>query len=184
MEHTFDVALSFATEDQKLVERVYDYLRAEGLRVFFAPSQEGQAVLSGKNQRQIFYQIFGWEARYAALFVSKHYLRREIPMEEARIALSKREGDGTAIPIYLEDDAVLPLQIFDPSKINYFRSSYPEAIATHLAMRCTNGAGTKTMPKISEQMSSSSQRANGMLISGNIGGKQIFIQNHQGDINL
>lgn len=184
MEHSFDVALSFATEDQKLVEQVYDYLRAEGLRVFFAPSLEGQAVLSGKNQRQIFYQIFGWEARYAALFVSKNYLRREVPMEEARIALFKREGSGTAIPIYLEDDAVLPLKIFDPSRTNYFRSPYPEAIATHLAARCRGKTEPKTVPNRADQGMSGSQSSGGMYAVGNVGQKQIFIQDHQGDINL
>ncbi len=182
MVRTFDVALSFATEEQKLVEQVYDYLRAEGFRVFFAPSLEGQAVLSGKNQRQIFYQIFGWEARYVALFVSKNYLRREVPMEEARIALFKREGNGTAIPIYLEDDAMLPPQIFDPSKTNYFRSPYPEAIAAHLADRCRDKAEKRTTPD--GAMMPGASGSGGMHISGNIGQKQIFIQDHQGDINL
>ena len=59
MDYKYDIALSFATEDQKLVEKVYHYLRAENLNVFFAPSQEGQKVLSGKNQREVFYSIFG-----------------------------------------------------------------------------------------------------------------------------
>lgn len=71
MEKQFEIALSYATEDQNLVEKVYHYLKAEQVNVFFAPSKEGQVFLSGKNQREAFYSIFGKNARYVALFVSK-----------------------------------------------------------------------------------------------------------------
>lgn len=71
MKCQFDIALSFATENQPLVDTVYHYLKVRGFRVFFAPSPEGQVFISGKNQREVFYQIFGWEAAYAALFVTK-----------------------------------------------------------------------------------------------------------------
>lgn len=50
----FDVALSFATENQPLVENVYHYLKAKGLRVFFAASPEGQVFISGKTSARCF----------------------------------------------------------------------------------------------------------------------------------
>lgn len=134
MKHQYDIAISFATENKDIADKVYHYLRAENFSVFFAPSPEAQAVLSGKNQREVFYRIFGVEAEYAVLFVSKDYVAKEVPMEEANIAFSKHKGDGKVIPVYL-DGTPLPKDIFDPKSTNYFCSSNPVAIASHLADR-------------------------------------------------
>lgn len=176
MSHQFDIALSFATENQTLVEKVYHYLRAEGFRVFFAPSPEGQAFISGKNQREVFYQIFGREAAYAALFVTKDYIRRPVPLEEASIALTKRAGTDTAIPIYV-DGTPLPADLLDPKQTNYFPSGDPVAITAHLAARC----GPPEPPALA---SSASQDFGGMHICGNQAEKQVFIDKLEGTLNL
>lgn len=179
MEHTFDIALSFATENQPLVEDVYQYLKAEGYRVFFAPSPEGQTFISGKNQRQIFYQIFGCEAEYVALFVTKDYTSKQVPMEEARIALTKRAGNGTVIPIYL-DGTQLPAALFDPKQSNYYASTDAVDIAAHLATRLRQSASVSPSPAPQAEP----QSTGGMYISGNTAQKQVFIQTHQGTIKL
>lgn len=57
MKYQYDIALSFATENQDLVEKVYHYLRAEAITVFFAPSPECHRILNGRNQREAFYEI-------------------------------------------------------------------------------------------------------------------------------
>lgn len=176
MNRKFDIALSFATENQALVEDVYHYLKAKGLRVFFAPSPEGQAFISGKNQREVFYQVFGWEAEYAALFVTKDYIRRQVPMEEASIALTERAGTGTAIPIYL-DGTPLPASLLDPKQTNYFASESPVAIAAHLAARCRPSEPSPPAPPASQDLG-------GMHISGNTAQKQVFIQTLEGSLNL
>lgn len=176
MSHQFDIALSFATENQALVEDVYHYLRAEGLRVFFAPSPEGQAFISGKNQREVFYQIFGREAAYVALFVTKDYICKQVPMEEASIALTKRAGTDTVIPIYM-DGTPFPTDLLDPKQTNYLVSGNPVSIAAHLAVRCKPPEPPAPAP-------STSQELGGMHISGNIGGKQIFVNDVKGSINL
>ena len=80
-----DIAISFATENEELAETVYHYLKAEGLSVFFAPAPECQTILSGENQREFFYRIFGMESRYVILLVSEFYVRKEVPMEEADV---------------------------------------------------------------------------------------------------
>lgn len=174
MSHQFDIALSFATENQALVEKVYHYLRAEGFRVFFAPSPEGQAFISGKNQREVFYQIFGWEAAYVALFVTKDYICKDVPIEEASIALDKRAGTGTVLPIYMDGT---PLSLIDPKQTNYFASGNPAAIATHLAARC----GPPEPPALA---ASASQDFGGMHICGNQAEKQVFIDKLEGTLNL
>lgn len=176
MNYQFDIALSFATENQALVENVYHYLKAKGFRIFFAPSPEGQAFISGKNQREVFYQIFGWEAEYVALFVTKDYICKKVPMEEASIALTERAGAGTVIPIYL-DGTPLPAELLDPKQTNYFASENPVAIAAHLAARCKTPEPLPTAPPASQDLG-------GMYISGNTAQKQVFIQKHEGTINL
>lgn len=176
MKHQFDIALSFATENQPLADTVYHYLKAKGLRVFFAPSPEGQVFLSGKNQREVFYQIFGWEAAYAALFVTKDYVRKQVPMEEAAIALIERKGTNTVIPIYV-DGTPLPNELFDPNQENYFTADNPVAIASHLAARCGQ-------PAFSPPAQHEPQGPDGMNISGNIAEKQVFIQEFIGNLDL
>lgn len=52
MNQHYDIALSFATEEQELVEKVYRYLKAENILVFFAPALECQVVLSGKTREK------------------------------------------------------------------------------------------------------------------------------------
>lgn len=177
MKYQYEIALSFATEEQDLVEKVYHYLKAENINVFFAPSPEGQILLSGKNQREIFYNIFGMNAKYVALFVSNHYIGREIPMEEASIAFAKHGKDGKVIPIYL-DGTSLPASMFNPKDTNYFKSNNPAVIASHLA------AKIKSARDISKSESKVAGSGNVMNINGNVAEKQIFMQTSKGSINL
>lgn len=177
MQYEFKIALSFATEEQELVNKVYHYLKAENVQAFFAPSAEGQTVLSGKNQREIFYSIFGLKSEYVALFVSKNYIAREVPMEEASIAFSKHSNDGTVIPIYL-DETVLPIDMLDPKKINYFKSNDPIAIANHLATKIKQTSSTYKDAYIPVEPKGIMNNKN------NTAEKQIFIQQLDGSINL
>lgn len=77
MNYQYKIALSFASENEKLVEKVYHYLKSKQIKVFFAPSPEGQIFLSGKNQREAFYDVFGNKSEYVALFVSKYYITKQ-----------------------------------------------------------------------------------------------------------
>lgn len=176
MHYQYKIALSFATEDQKLVEKVYHYLLAEGINVFFAPSREAQIILSGTNQREVFYNIFGLHAEYVALFVSKDYITKEVPLEEAQIAFAKHSS-GSVIPIYI-DGTSLPGNMFDPKAMNYFRSDNPAEIASHLASKL------KMSAELSEKETNLETVQNVMHVSGNTAGKQIMIQTMNGSIEL
>ena len=177
MSYKYKIALSFATENQDLVERVYHYLRAEKINVFFAPSSEAQVILSGKNQREVFYSIFGMDSEYVALFVSKQYVAKEIPMEEARIAFARHTNEGKVIPIYL-DGTSLPENMFNPKTTNYFKSDNPTEIASHLASR-VNKENDLCWENVSNESAESK-----MNISGNVAEKQIIIQTMNGNIEL
>ena len=169
MSFVFDIALSFASEDQSLVEKVYHYLKAENLKVFFAPSSEAQTKLSGENQREIFYKIFGGDSNYVALFVSKDYIWREIPMEEANIAFAKHIENGKVIPIYL-DNTSLPQDLLDPKNTNYFKSNNSAIIASHIAKKIKHQESQQTPESKSDEVK------NTMNINNNKAIKQIFIQ--------
>jgi hypothetical protein len=173
----YDIALSFATENQELVEKVYYYLKAEKVNAFFAPSLEAQIFLSGKNQSEAFYNIFGMEADYVALFVSKDYINKPTPMEEAGIAFGKHGNDGTVIPIYI-DETSLPADLFNPKKTNYFKSNNPVEIANHLVAKVKVGNYSD------EARSTHEQTGSVMNIQGNKAKKQLFVNKIEGEIRL
>lgn len=177
MEKLFDIALSFAMENQELADAVYHYLKAEELSVFYAPAPECQCILSGENQREVFYRIFGLQSEYVVLFVSKDYIAKSVPMEEARIAFSKHNGDGKVIPVYL-DGASLPNELLNPKETNYFRSDNAAEIAGHIAEKL------KKPDRITKEKKSVSSMPNTMNVRDNVAEKQVFIQNFNGDWNV
>lgn len=173
MEKLFDIAISFAMENEELADTVYHYLKAEGLSVFYAPAPECQSILSGENQREVFYRIFGLESRYVILLVSKYYVTKQVPMEEARIAFSKHGGDGSVIPVYT-DGTALPEELLDVKKQNYFSSGNAVEIASHVASRVSK-------LKKKEAKRDYSELGSTMINKDNVAGTQIFIQNYNGD---
>lgn len=173
--YIYNIALSYAKENEKLVETVYHYLKSEGLSVFFAPSKEGQMALSGMNQREVFYSVFGLQSEYVALFVSEHYIRKVVPMEEARISFAKHEN-GFVIPIYL-DDSKLDKEMLDPEQVNYFKSANAAEIASHIAGKIKHTKAIQKGKQIAHENSV-------MNVSGNMANTQVFIQNAEGTINL
>lgn len=172
MEKLFDVAISFAMENEELADTVYHYLKAEGLSVFYAPAPECQSILSGQNQREIFYRIFGLKSKYVILLVSQFYVMKPVPMEEARIAFSKHGGDASVIPIYL-DGTELPSELWDSKKQNYFSSNDAAEIASHVASKVSNSE---------KQAEKKDSFASGGIMKNekNKAETQIFIQNYNG----
>ena len=173
----YDVALSFCTENEEIVERVYHYLRAEGLLVFYAPAPECQVVLSGKNQREIFYEIFGLGAEFVALFVSCNYVKKRVPMEEASIAIAKHSENGSVIPVYI-DGTELPIELLDNKKTNYFSSDNAAEISNHLAQKIKENRRKR------DAQDSVSDGKSIVNITDNKAEKQVFIQNVEGSLNF
>lgn len=173
MNYQYEIALSFATEEQDLVEKVYHYLKAENLSVFFAPAPECQVYISGKNQREVFYDVFGLKSEYVALFVSKNYVAKKVPIEEVGIALAKHNA-GNVIPVYL-DGTELPVELFNPEDMNYFKANNPAVIASHLAAKLKGNDNKEASAPAS---------SNSMNIKGNMAEKQVFVQTLNGSIEL
>lgn len=114
---SYDVAISYASEQEHMVHRVVKILEAEGLRVFFAPNQESEFMADDMFER--FYRIYRYESRYVAAFVTEDYLRKDITMHEASTAMLRRQSEGRncLIPIYFGKAALEKLD----SDINYIR---------------------------------------------------------------
>jgi hypothetical protein len=72
--YEFDVALSYAGEDRTYVVSVAERLRNQGVAVFFA--EFAQADLWGTDLYQFFDDVFRKRARFAMLFVSRHYISK------------------------------------------------------------------------------------------------------------
>jgi len=70
---TFHVALSFAGEDRKYVEKTADVLRRMGFRVFYDKYE--QVSLWGKNLYDHLSEVYGKTSRYTVMFISKHYAK-------------------------------------------------------------------------------------------------------------
>lgn len=96
----YDVALSYAGEQVRLVSRVAKLLEAENLRVFFAPDRDADFI--GEDMYARFYRIYRYESRYVAAFVTTDYLKKEITMHEAATAMLRRRDEkrNCLIPIY------------------------------------------------------------------------------------
>lgn len=182
MGYKYDIALSFATEEQQLVDKVYHYLKREGMKVFFAPASECQVDLSAENQREVFYGIFGIESEFVALFVSENYIKREVPLEEASIAFAKHSTNHTVIPIYI-DGTKLPEKLFDPKQTNYFVSDSAAVIAMHLAEKIKQKKN-KEYEKRKCNRGKLEDAHNVMNITGNQAEKQNFIYKMKGNITL
>lgn len=104
---SYDVALSYAGEQEKLVRDVARILEAEGLRVFFAPDCGAEFI--GEDMIQRFYRIYRYESLFVAAFVTEDYVRKDITLHEAATAMlrQREEGRNCLIPIYF-GSAVLP----------------------------------------------------------------------------
>ena len=168
---SYDIALSYASENYEIVDSVYHYLLGSGFTVFYAI--ECQHILVGEHQEEVFYKIFSQAARCAVLFVSQHYISKKVPMKEAKICMANRRG-YQLIPVYLDGT---PLPGLD-SSINYFRSDNPEEIVSMITKRITPPETpkqetveeirrNKSLPLCNEQ---NNQLGNNLYISGgNIG---------------
>lgn len=94
-----DVAISYASEQEQYVSRVYKILEKENIKVFFAPKWEEEFI--GRDMITEFYEIYRYKSRYVACFISEEYLKKDITMHEAKTALlrEKEEKRNCLIPI-------------------------------------------------------------------------------------
>lgn len=97
--YQYDVAISYASEQEQYVSRVYKILKMERISVFFAPNREEEFL--GRDMITEFYEIYRYKSRYVACFISEEYLKKDITMHEAKTDLlrQKEEKRNCLIPV-------------------------------------------------------------------------------------
>ena len=103
----YDVVLSFAGEDRAYVERVANFLEAEGVVVFYDKFEE--ANLWGKDLAEHFDSIYRKQGRFCVMFASHHYAEKLWTRHERRSALAKAfESRGEYVLPARFDDTEIP----------------------------------------------------------------------------
>ncbi len=196
--YKYDVALSYASEDEKVVKRVWKILREENVCTFYAP--DCQPNLVGQDKETFFYRVFKKESLFVVTFVSDKYVIKEDPMFEANVAMSR--NDNSLIPIYLDADVSLPgldkdinyyvetneAKIADLiiKKIHRYRETTSEKIDNVRPTLTFSNSANKVIVKFSKQVFSTSNNT-GSLDASDFSvtadrGNPTFSISHSGDI--
>lgn len=102
----YDVALSFAGEDRKVVEKFAKLLKARDIRVFY--DEYEAADLWGKDLVDHLAEIYGKKARYCVIFISQYYPLKKWTKLERKYAQERafRDANEYILPIRLDDTDV------------------------------------------------------------------------------
>lgn len=76
----FDLAISYASEQEEIVERVVKILIEEGVELFYAP--KNQKEYRAQDMFKKFYHIYRYDSKFVVCFVSKEYLKKDYTMHE------------------------------------------------------------------------------------------------------
>lgn len=111
----YDVALSFTGEDRTYVERVATLLKEAGVKVFYDRFEE--ASLWGKNLYDHLSDVYGRQARYTVMFISRHYVEKRWTSHERASAQERalQENLEYILPVRFDDTRVPGL----PSTVAY-----------------------------------------------------------------
>ena len=106
-QYDYDVAVSFAGEDRGYVEEVVRSLQAAHVNVFY--DQDQLAAMWGENLVDFLQAIYKRRARFAIIFISRHYVAKTWPGHERQSAQDRalQQSSPYILPIRL-DDTELP----------------------------------------------------------------------------
>jgi hypothetical protein len=140
----YDVAISYASEDEKTAEEIAEAMKEAGLRVFFAPYARAQ--LWGEKLGDYFKKTYGSDASYVLLLVSKHYFSKDFPNYEFTIALgeARRRKEVFILPVRLDSTPIIGL-LSDIHYIEYSKEG-PDEIARFVKQKVS--AKTPIIPQL------------------------------------
>ena len=109
---SYDVCLSFAGEDRSYVQRVAEYLTANGVQVFYDKYEE--VSLWGKDLAIHLSEVYSKKAKYCVVFISEHYVNKVLPSHEFKNALSRA--------VEISEEYILPAR-FDKTELPGLRGT-------------------------------------------------------------
>jgi hypothetical protein len=106
-EHDFDIAVTFAGEDRAFVDEVVRLVKSAGFSVFY--DEDAKADMWGEDLTEFFPDVYERRARYAVMFVSRHYAAKPWTRLERRSVLVRAMQSSTPylLPVRL-DSTELP----------------------------------------------------------------------------
>jgi hypothetical protein len=106
-EYDFDVAVSFAGEDRTLVAEIVDKLKDQQVSVFY--DQDFVSDMWGENLADYLHEVYRRRARFALIFISRHYGTQMWTRHERQSAQDRALNQPTPylLPLRL-DDTELP----------------------------------------------------------------------------
>ncbi len=116
--HQIDVALTFASEQQKYVQRVARDLSQSGVITFFQPYEK--VKLWGEDLIPYLDRVFREWATLCVMFISKEYVKKAWPSHERQSALARQLEQQSLyiLPVRFDDTPVPGLS----TTIQYLRA--------------------------------------------------------------
>lgn len=101
--YEYDIAFSYASEQEQFVLRVAKLLDEMGIKVFVKPFHEEQFLAN--DLRRETYKMYGLSCRFAACFISVDYWKKEIPRHEFSVVVNrmKKEKRVCIIPVMMDE---------------------------------------------------------------------------------
>ena len=118
----YDIVISFAGENRKIVEPIASLLREANVSVFYDKFEEEK--LWGKNLYAYLSEVYNKEGRYCIIFISKEYKEKIWTTKEREAAQARalKESSEYILPIRLDDielpgleDTISYLDLRDPN---------------------------------------------------------------------
>lgn len=118
-DYDYDIALSYAGEDRRLVDEVAAHLKASGITCYY--DRDDQADAWGKDLYVHLDEIYRRRARYCLMFVSKAYASKVWTRHERQSAQARALSEETEylLPVRLDDSDIPGLL----PTIGYLRAS-------------------------------------------------------------
>jgi hypothetical protein len=129
----YDVAVTFAGEDRNFVLDVVRLVKAAGFTVFF---DEDEAVaLWGEELTEFFAEVYEKQARFAVMFISRHYAEKSWTRHERRSVLLRALESPTPylLPVRMDSTALSGVR----GTISYLDGNKfgPEGVAEAIAKK-------------------------------------------------
>ena len=104
----YHVALSFAGEDRKYVEKVAAQLAADGVEVFYDKFEE--ATLWGKDLYTHLKDVYENKALFTVMFISRHYRDKVWPKHERESAQARalESNKEYILPAFFDESVSVP----------------------------------------------------------------------------
>ena len=150
---SFDVALSYASEDRDFVDRVAECLKAKNIRVFYDKDEE--IDLWGKELPETLDSIFRTRSDFVVLFISKHYASKMWTNYERQSAFARaiREDREYILPARFDDTELKGLR--PTVRAIHLRHETPESFAAKIIQKLDliRGAGSSNTSPLQRRAS-------------------------------